>query len=298
MPRAVKRTPYKHPDYHHLRAVVVVVCIVLIGLWWWASHPSTTKTFWDSMDNNLATASVTKHDVQSQQGDTTNQYTQMEFGVMNASHALSTVTQQGNTVTSETIGSPRNDYSRYVSIKTTQKSLGGQNIKSDKFLGIWGKSPDAPANVPASVQYFQQSVLGIVPFGNFTAQQRHDLIKLMQDNKTYSLGPVENSKLNGRGVYIYAVNINPQSLIELLQQYAKDLGLGNIGLDPSQYAGSPPIRTQFTIDKLSRNLVKVHYSADSQDETYSSQGLEQPITLPVKAIPIDQLQNKVVQSLK
>jgi len=298
MPKTVSGVSNSQNNLRLFQSLAALLVIILGGWWWHIAHQSSTQVFWDMMNNNLVTASVTKHDVQTTQGTSTNQYTQLQFGMLNAAHGLSTVKQQATTVVSETIGTSKNDYSRYLSIKTSQKTTSGKTVDASKFTGIWGKTSSPPAGQPASVQYFQQGVLGVVPFGNFTSSQRHNLIKLMQSDKTYSLGTINSTTDNGQAVYVYMVNISPAGLISVLQQYAKDLGLGDIGLDPSQYAGSATVEAQFTVAKLSHQLMKVHYVSNNQDETYTSQGLEQPVTLPAKTIPIADLQNRVEQSLQ
>ena len=280
---------------------VGVLVLIIFGfgwMWWRANYQNTTRVFWDMIDNNLSLASVTKHNYQSQQGSSTDQYTQVQFGKLSASHGLSTVKQQGNSVSSETIGTKYNDYSRYLSIQTAQKTSAGKSVDTSKFTGIWGKTTDAPKGQVASVQYYQQSVLGVVPHGSFTREQRRSLIEVIQNNKTYELGNVKSEKQGKRAVYVYDVKISPQGLITMLAQYAKELGLGDIGLNPKQYVGSPAVKTKFTVDKLSHQLLKVKYESNNQEETYSSVGLEQTVLLPVKTIPIAELQNKVVQSLK
>jgi len=279
----------------------VLGLIIAIGLgwfWWHNVYQDSTRVFWSMMDNNLSMASVVKHNAVSQQGTSTDQYTQMQFGPLSASHGLSNVKQQDNTVSSETIGTMENDFSRYINIKTNQKTSKGKAVDASSFMGIWGKTVTAPKGQRASVQYFQQSVLGIVAFGNFNGEQRTKLIGFLRSDNTYNLGQVKSAKFNGRAVYVYDVDISPQNLISFLKQYTKELGLGDIGLNPSQYAGSPIVKTQFTVDKLSHQLIKVHYISNNQDETYSSMGLEQPIILPTKTISINDLQNKVVESLK
>lgn len=284
-----------------IKWISAVGLLVIAGLgwfWWHGVYQNSTKVFWGMMDNNLSVASVVKRNTALQQGTSTDQYTQIQFGNLTASRGLSNVKQQGNEVSSETIGTTKNDYSRYLSIKTNQKTSKGKSVNASSFTGIWGKSINAPTGQKASVQYFQQSVLGVVPFGNFNSEQRNKLINHIRSSNTYRLGKVESKKINGRPVYVYDVDISPQGLIDILKHYVKDLGLGDIGLNPGQYTGSPIVKTQFTVDKLSRQLIKVHYISNNQDETYSSVGLEQPITLPSKTIPIADLQNRVVQSLK
>ena len=280
--------------------IALAALVVLSGwLWWEKVYMNPTRVFWSMMSNNLATDSVVRHTHQTQSGQTSDEYIQIAFGAVNASRSVTTLSQNDaagpTTVVSETIGTPTNDYSRYISIKTTQKSSTGKLPDTSKVVGIWGKTPDAPAGQKPSLQYFQQGVLGIVPFANLTNTQRSDLVKIMRDDNVYDIaaGAPKRTKVGKRAAYVYSVNINPAAYIGMLGQYAKDLGLGDIGLDPSQYAGSQPLKADFTVDKLSRQLVSISYTGTTQSETFSSQGLEQPITLPTQTIPISDLQNRV-----
>lgn len=265
---------------------------------------SPRHVFLTMLDNNLATESITRHTVQRANGQVVDQYIQLQFGRTNASRSLVTVKQpeEGgeSVVKSETIGTPQNDFSRYVSIKTTQKNSQGQPIDTSKVTGVWGKTDDSKDGERANTQYFQQGALGIVPFANLTSEQRQKLVNLMRDKKVYDVdfSKVKSVKEKGKSAFVYNVNISPKSYMIMIKQFTKYLGLSDMGLDPSQYENSPPLKTEFTVDKLSRNLIKIHYTDSSQDETFSSYGLEQPISLPTKTISITELQKRVQDSLQ
>jgi hypothetical protein len=281
-----------------LFGLVLLLIVSFVWLWWHFDYQNPTHVFWSMINNNLSLASITKYDSQSQQGILSKQYTLIQFGALDASHTVSTVSQTGDLVSSETIGTASNDYSRYRSIKATQKSAAGKAAKASKIVGIWGKTPNASSSQPASAQYFQQSILGVVPFGNFNESQRSELIKQIRSSNLYSLSQTKTVKVNGRAAFVYEVSVNPEALVNVLVLYAKDIGLGNVGLDPTQYIGSPAIKTEFTVDKLSDQLIKVRYPSNNQSEVYYSQGLEQPIMIPAKTVPISELQHMITQSLK
>lgn len=280
--------------------ILIIMAVVGAGwLWWSKVYTSADNVFWGMISNNLASGSVTRHTEQSIGGQTTDQYIEIELGSVNAAHSVVTVSQQdknGPTVVkSETIGTPSSDYSRYISIKTPQKNAQGKPLNTAQIIGLWGKTPDAKPGQRPPVQYLQQSLLGIVPFASLTPTQRHDLVRLIRDDNVYNItGAIPKStKLGGHPVFIYTVSINPQAYIGMLQQFTKDIGLGDIGLDPSQYASSQPLKTEFTLDKASRQLVRIVYPGTGQSETFSAQGLERPIALPMHTIPIAELQAKV-----
>lgn len=268
-------------------------------LWWSKVYTSSENVFWGMISNNLATESITRHTTQTAAGQTTDQYIQLQLGAVNAARNVVTISQNISgshaVVKSETIGTKDNDYSRYVAIKTDQKNAQGKPLNTAQIIGVWGKTPDAKKGQRPPIQYLQQSLLGIVPYANLASGPRHDLINLIKNNNVYTITsePAKSVKQSGRQVFVYTVNINPKAYISMLQQFVKDIGLGDIGLDPSQYNGSQPLKAEFTVDKVSRQLVKVSYPDGGQSQTYSSQGQEQPISVPTQTIPLAQLQSKV-----
>src|SRR5205807_1454619 len=126
----------------------------------------------------------------------------------------------------------------YLSIKTTQHNSKNQPISTAGIEGIWAKNEQ-----PGSKgQYFSQSLLTIVPFGNLGLKDRQTIEDFMISHKVYTLAPNPKSdKVAGRSVLLYQVDIDPAGYIATIAQYERLLGLGNLGIDPGQYAGSPPL---------------------------------------------------------
>ncbi len=283
---------------------VVVTAFVILAmsgwLWWHQVYMNSTNVFWGMMSNNLATASITKHTQQETQGQSVDQYVQIQFGPQKAAHGTVTFEQNGSKVKSETIGTPKVDYNRYISINTNQKTASGKPIDTSSVLGVWSKSDSSNDSSLSNSQFFRQSILGIVPFANLNASARSKLISLMKSKNVYDIssGSIKSATENGRSVYVYDVSITPSAYVEAISQLAKELGLGDIGLDPSQYQGAPAFKTQFTVDKKSRELIKISYLNSGQTETFSSYGLEQPITEPKNAIPLTSLQERLQKILK
>lgn len=262
---------------------------------------SPNRVFWGMIDNNLATTSVTRHVVQKQQGQTNDQYIQMLFGQQNAARSQVVFSQEEasgkSVVKSETIGMPKIDYSRYTSIDTQQKTASGKAVDSSGIIGVWASSEGADPEF-AGAQYFQQSVLSIAPFANFRQEIRSELVGIMKDKKVYDIKSAKSDKQDGKSVFIYEVEINPEAYVAMLQRYVIMLGLKDAGLNPSQYANSPALKAQFVVDKLSRNLLKVAYKDSEQGETLSAYGLETPVEIPSNTISIAELQKRVQESLR
>ncbi|MGZ6005587.1 MAG: hypothetical protein ACXWLH_05585 [Candidatus Saccharimonadales bacterium] len=284
------------------RLLILIAGIILVAsswFWWHNVQMSANNVFWGMIDNNLSTSGVTRHIVQSTTDKSLDQYIREQFGALNASESLITLKQTDSSgqssVQTDTIGTVDNDYSKYISISTPEKSAKGQPIETSNVVGIWGKSADTQQGQKSVAKYFQQSILTIIPFGNFNQEQRQNLIDQMHSHNIYdfSVANAKSQKMNGRAVFVYQVDIAPASYVQLMQQYVKYLGLGDIGLDPSTYAGSPALKAEITVDKLSRQLVKISYPGSGQSETLVDQNLDQPIVLPTKTIPISELQAKI-----
>lgn len=280
--------------------VVCGVIILLTGIWLWWHNVFTdpNKVFWKMLNNNLATVSVTKHVVEDGEGQKIDQYSQLKFGSQNAARNLVTITQttegSKSEVKSESIGTLSNDYSRYIQIKSSEKSSTGQPYDFSKVTGVWGKSADGADS--SQTVYFRQAALNsVVPFGWLNPGARASLVDQMQTKQVYKISDkTEKKQENGKPVYVYTVDINAQAYIAMLQEYVKKAGL-NVGdtLDPTAYEGIAPIRAEFTVDPYSRQLKKIHYDASNRDEEFMSYGLSEPIAIPGQTIPIEELQNKL-----
>lgn len=287
-----------------LRIIALIAGIIFLaaGWFWWRNiYMGANNVFWEMIDNNLSTASVTRQLTQKTADKSLDQFIREQFGAVNAAENYITLRQKDangeSIVKTVTIGTPDADYSKYISISSPSKSLDGPSLNASKVLGVWGKST---TNQAGAANYFQQSVLTIVPFGNFTQEQKSDLINKMHSYNIYdvSISSAKSEKYNNRAVYIYNVDIAPASYVQMMQTYTKYLGIGDIGLDPSVYARSPALKAELTVDKLSRQLVKISYPESKQSVTITDQNLDQPIKIPDNTIPIAELQlrlQKIVQ---
>lgn len=287
-------------------ALVITAGIIILAiggwLWWQNIYSTPQRVFWATINNNLATTGITKHVPPSGQdsGTTTDQYTRLSFGAQNMVRSVNILTQDNgtskSTVKTETIGTPDSDFARYLSIQTDQKNAEGKPLDFTKIQGIWGKSADAALGQSASASYFRQAVLGLVPFAYLDSATRSEVLTYMQTNSVYKIdfSKTQKTNQNGKSVYIYTVNIMPKAYASFLVELNKKLGLGTLdGIDPSSYDSTPPIKTQFTIDKNARQLASVKYSSNSQEEDYSGYGLNTPFALPTQTIPITELQNRI-----
>lgn len=282
-------------------ALAAVIFAISGFVWWRSVYMSSTNVFWGMIENNLATSSITKNIVQKSEQQSLNQYLQVSFGQTNAAHGLISINQnQGDVKTSvktETIGTTTTDYNRYLDINTGA-SKDGKKVDTSTVEGVWAKADKSAGQ--DSAQYFRQSILGIVPTANLGYKDRQETIKLIKDKKVYdfSSGSIKSQKVDGKDAYVYEVSINATAYIEIMQKVTKLMGVGDMGLDASQYAGSPAVKAEFTIGKLSRQLMRVKYSSTGQEETYNGQGIEVTINEPTKTISLSELQERIQKVLQ
>jgi hypothetical protein len=290
---SIRKFPFR-ASTQTVRLVWLVGLIILVlggWLWWDKVYNNPDHVFWSMINNSLVTNSVTRITRQSSDGQSQDQYTRILFGSQNASRTLGIRQQdQGNThntVVQEVIGTPTTDYVGFPTVKTSSSGPDYSSIR-----GVWGKSNGQSSDA----QNFKQAIFGTVPFAPLNPSQRAALINEMKVKNVYAGNFIKaaKQKQNGRSVFVYSLNINPTPYFETMQQFGKILGLGQVsGLDPAQYAGVGPLSVQFTVDVLSRQLTKIHYTTTEQDETYTSYGITAPIELPARTIPLNELQKRV-----
>lgn len=276
--------------------VLVILGLLLIGLfsglWWNRVYNSPRRVFDGMLANNLTTTSVTRRSTATgQQG--LDRIEQLSFVAPLATRSYVKITQpstSGETsVQTETIGTQQSDFSRYLKIEVAQAD--GQKPKSYASVeGIWAQSSLADGQP----QYLVQAVQGLMPFANLNAAQRQKILKLIEDNKIYTVNYASSKpkRLNGKSAIDFSVSVNPSQYIVMLQELSKMIGLGKIdGLNAEDYKNQPPINLSVVVDKLSRQIIEITYG--QQKETYSDYGLSRAIETPEKTIPAEELQQKI-----
>lgn len=285
-----------------LRLLVVgVVVFLLFGwLWWQFVFTSPHKVFWRMVNNSMTLTAITRHVVQTSSTTDLDQTTRLRYGSQNAVATQITLTQksqQGNTIIkTEGVGTTGYDYSRYTSITTPQKTAEGKPLNFSKIINVWGRSATPAKGQKPSVQYLGQAALGLVPFVNLNPVQRHSILHQMMTKNVYTIDytSVKRQTLNGKGVYVYDVSINPPAYIGVVQQVVKAAGLTSANnLDPSAYQNSPPLKATFYVERTAGRLVKITYANAQQTETYRDYGLDSPIAIPAKTVPLTLLQEQL-----
>ncbi len=281
-----------HPALALSLVAVILVCI-FSSLWWTKVHDSPRRVFMGMIKNNLSTPSVTRQTVAGQDSSV-DKLEQLSFVPPYATRSLISITQDSpegsNKVVTETVGTLSTDYSRYISIETSQKGKSGKSLDYSSVQNLWGATD--PTVGPAD--YHSQSILGLVPFGNINSIAQQEIISKLIDGKAYTVdySAVKPFRTAGKSALVFPVQIDAEKYIQVLKDLSKVSGNGDLSdLNPKDYAGQQPITVSIMVDKKSRHILEVSYG--QQKEVYSSYGLSTPVQTPNKTIPVNELQQKI-----
>jgi hypothetical protein len=273
--------------------------LVAAGLLWWTKTSiNPERVFWSTVDQSLSSSAVTIQADQKSNGTSVHQTVQYSMGAQNMTHSLTKLSQGNTVVQNELIGTPTTDYTRYVSVKTDQKTASGKNLDFSNIIGVWAKG-EAGQN-----QLFSQGVLGIglplggvaMPIGNLQATQRHKLIKEIKNNVVYQTdyNKAKKQTVNGRLQYVYSVDVQPVAYATLMQHFAQLVGMHDLdSLDPKTFQGQQAIKMKLTIDVRSRHLVAVEMESSGDKQTYAAYDVPVTITEPAKPISTTELQDRL-----
>lgn len=281
--------------------VLAGAVMILVGRWFWYQKVCLNpyNVFWGTVDNNLATNGITRQIKSNVGSQTFSQFIRLETDSQKTSETLETSTQTGssNSVTRQTIGTKEADFARYTKISTGKKDANAKPINYSNIEGVWSKAEAQKGGRPPS-QYFNQAVLSTIPTANFNPDQRRNLIKTMRDKGVFNIDykKVTKQKDNGKNVYIYAVNIAPLPYFEMMHQYIKQLGLDDtIVPNPIEYKNLPPLQIQISIKPTAKQIVKIRYLNNNQEEIYSGHGQNGQIDIPKNTIPTAELLRRIQQ---
>lgn len=280
--------------------LVVLACVILLGvtgwLWWARIVMNPDRALNDTINNSLRTKSITKH-IKQEGGISGNvdQVTYISFYPPAVTSQSKTVLAQGGgseaaSVTTETIGTKDADYVRYTAANNTGGLPGAERL--DSLFGKWAKRSADPST-GEQVTFLNESIYGIIPFGNLDASQRAELMGIIEQKNIYKYTSVERQTQDKRPVYVYDLSINAVDLVSAIQGYLQITGLGDPSqLNPDDYKGAGNLSIKVTIDILSRQLTKIEYPT-GRLETYGGQNLYHPADIPQQTIPVEELQRRL-----
>jgi len=286
-----------------------IAAIVILGgttwLWWAKVSIDPVRVFNGMLDTSLSTSSTTLGMSQAPSGDNAaKEVIQLQFGATNAAHALTSISQNGNTVVTETIGTQTADYTRYQSVKTSKKDQAGKPLNTTSIQNVWAKTTPQEAAESRNTPLFKQTVLGIglpigsipVPMGNLNHDQRADLLQEIKADNVYVINYAKMKKgtVNGRLAYAYPVTLQPITYARMMQNFAKAMGMPDLdNLDPNSLSSQQPIELTLVVDAHAKQLVEIDYAGGSYKESYGNYGAISPVHIPAKTITNTELQQRL-----
>lgn len=280
----------------------VLLAVALFGVsgyfWWTRVFTDADRVFADMLANNFSSSSVTRRVVQQDQSSSIDQTVFLSFRPPEVTSQTRTVlsekgpTRQTTTVTTETIGTENDDFVRYISAEGAEDLSVANNL--DDVLGVWGQR-SADSELGDGVTFLNEAAFSVVPFGNLPADQRNELLNLIDEKQVYKYTQAKRDFVDGRYVYAYTVSIQPVALVEALAKYVELTGIGDSSqLNPASYEGAAALNLRMTVDILSRQLTTIEYLATGRTETIESRGVYHEITFPEQTIPFQELQNRLL----
>lgn len=295
-----------------IRLLPLYLCIsavVILGatawLWWAKVSVDPVRVFNGMLDTSLSTSGTTLGMSQAPSGgNEAKESIQLQVGAINVAHALTTISQNGNTVVTETIGTQTADYTRYQSVKTNKKDQAGKPVDTSNIQNVWAKTTTTEANLNKNIPLFPQTVLGVglpigsipVPMGNLGHDQRRDLLEEIKSDNVYitNYAKMKKGTVNGRLAYAYPVTLQPITYARMMQNFAKAMGLHDLdNFDPNSLSSQQPIELTLVVDAHAKQLVEIDYVNGNYKESYSNYGAISPVHIPAKTITNAELQQRL-----
>lgn len=275
--------------------------VALVGgaaLWYSKIFTDPQRTFWDTLDNSLATRGVTREIRQEKVNDTSLEIARMSFGSspgVELKKELKQSLQEGKVdIQLEGVGTPTDDYQRYTRIQRPS----GANTQYDysPVEGAWVHTNTGQNNQPTPAQLFSQTIFSGILFGNLPIVERHELLNTyLRDAKVYDIDyqKVKRTKQNGRPVYVYTARVNIEMLAKALRQYGRLTGLDEVAaLNPDSYKNQQ-FTAVITIDVRGRFVRDIAYQNNSSVERYAAHGQLAAVNVPPDSIPVTEFSERL-----
>lgn len=290
-------------DNQKLLAVWLVVLGTLVflgGLWAWYSnvHQSAYRVFWDSVDNNLNIYGVTRTIEQNNNGSTVNQKLQLFLGAENIARGRTTVTQPNQTggtttVVTETVGTPTNNYARYVDIQTGEGNSGQPD--TSRVLNVWSREV-LLGGEQQNESVLSEAIFSSIPFAYLPLNQRQEVVQFMKDNDVYEVDYRNAKKVEraGKQAYEYQVTVNLKGYIETLQKVDRLMGLEQLtSVNSAAYEGATPAELVVISSIDGRQVLEITYNGSNRTEKYSSYGARLEVDIPETEVLRSELEQRV-----
>jgi len=275
-----------------------LLLVAAATVWCIKTSMDPERVFWRTFNEGLSLSGVTVSGEQGNGQTTAKQTIQYSFGARNLSRSL-TVLSQGNTVvSSEVLGTPTVDYTRYTGITTDQKHADGSKLDTSNIIGVWAKGEEGMG------QFFSQAAFGtslpiggmVVPMGNLTPQARAKVLNEAKDKLAYGINftTVKKERVHGRLLYTYEASIRPAAYVSVMRLYAQIVGIHGLEqVNPDDYKAQPPFKLRITIDARAAQITTIASDAGGSMQQYSSYGVPVQAELPAHPITAAELQKRL-----
>lgn len=280
-------------------SAALIVAIATFVAWQYHNTTNADRVFWGMVDENLQTSAYSRNTVQKSGSQSVTQVIQTATSPNQRIYSQTVFEQTGvdsATAVTENIGTPTEDYVRYNSIVTSQKSTDGGPLDFSNVVGKWAAAGSSVDGGTTGQQY-NQAVLGIIPTGNLSAADRRAIIKTMKDQGTYQYTVVETKRTwpFGRPNYTFQVTVNPVGYINSLKQFASIVGLNHLEqVQSADYASSQKMTFIVSVDGWTHQMTRADQNQGARSETVSGRNLKKTLpSAPTETIPVDELQSRL-----
>jgi|GEM_PF-367428 len=281
---------------------------VVFGLsfWLWLStyYLGPAHVFWDMLANSLDTQSVVVETDQKQGNNTLKQLIQTDTS-QSVSRSITTLNEDGAQVQTEIIGTSKADYTRYLKITAPKGKGSSGTVNTAGVLNVWARSVDQAqtATQTSGQQLYAQATLGVglpvgsvpIPVGHMPASVRTAMLRQIQHEGLYDLGlnNVQKQYKNGHLVYIYSIKIQAILYVQMMQTFARELGLHELDqVDPNTYGNGHTLSAKIMVDAYSHQLVAVD-TGQGVVQQYEGFGVPLHVSVPTSTIPVTELQQRL-----
>ena len=280
--------------------------LIFVGagfVWFNKVHSNANNVFWGMVDSSFSSYGRSSAVKQSDgaQNIEQEQTTRLQLGAQNVAVSESRLVQNSGTdnqvmVTTQSIGTPTENFTRYSEININQKLADGSTPDFSKLENTWASEKILSPGNSAFVQAIYGS-LGHVPVGNLSSKSRSEILNYIKKNKVYDVKSFNKETRDNRPVYAYEAEVDMAKYVTMLKMFDAAIGLNELkGVEPKQFENQEPIQVTMAVDILNRNLVEFSYKGAAQSEKLGSYGATRQVALPSETISSQELQ-QALQSI-
>jgi len=300
--RAAKQLPLNNRQMMIAWLVGIGAVVFLGGLFTWFQylHKGSYNVFWDMVDNNLNSYGVTRTVEQTNGNAFINQKVQLFLGAQNVARGRTVIRQPNQTggtttIISETVGTPTDNYARYVDIRTKQTN-GSAATQPDisSIKNKWSREV-LIRGVGQNQSVLAEGLFSSIPIADLTLPQRQELVTLMKEKNVYDVD-YRGAKIverAGKQAYEYKVKVNLKGYITALKKVDEFMGLKQLGaIDPEKYDETSTAELMIVSSINGRQLLEITYTT-GRKETYSGRGARLGVEIPQADLTRPELEKQV-----